>query len=86
MKLITVTLFFASNLSASALGPVSPGEGHCHYSYKMTPTMGSCPMVVLIGGYEQKCYGYGIMDGSGPSGTWYHCSLRAEHKWISKGF
>ena len=44
--------------------------------------MGSCPFRELIGGYEQRCYGYGIYMGSGQSGTWYKCSSKPYHKWI----
>lgn len=84
MKLLLAALLLTLNLSAASLGPVTSEEGHYQVPFKMTPNMGSCPFTMLIGGYEQKCYGYGVMDGSGPSGIWYHCSLHASHKWISK--
>lgn len=84
MKLLLAALFLTLNLAAAPLGPLSSEEAHCHLPFKTPPVMASCPFTMLIGGFEQKCYGVGIIDGSGPSGIWYHCSLHASHKWISK--
>ena len=84
MKLLLAALLLTLNLSAASLGPVTSEEGKYQIPFKLTPSMGSCPFRMLIGGYEQKCYGYGVYDGSGQSGTWYHCSLHSEHKWIER--
>jgi len=85
MKLLLTCIFLTTaSLSADNLVSMSATNERDHFPYKPTPSMGSCPFTMLIGGFEQKCYGYGIYDGSGPSGTWYHCSLHPEHRWISK--
>jgi hypothetical protein len=89
MKLLSLLLLGAVGLTASELGPVAATPAHVHAAYSpaplifaATPRMGSCPFRELIGGYEQRCYGYGIYMGSGQSGTWYKCSSKPYHKWI----
>jgi len=84
MKLLLTALLLTLNLSAASLGPVTSEEGNYKVPFKLSPQMGSCPFKMLIGGFEQKCYGYGVRDGSGPSGVWYHCSSHPEHKWIDR--
>ena len=89
MKLLSLLLLGAVSLTASELGPVAATPAHVHAAYSpsplvfaATPRMGSCRFVDLIGGFEQKCYGWGVFQGSGPSGTWYKCSLKPYHRWI----
>ena len=89
MKLLSLLLLGAVGLTASELGPVAATHAHEHAAYTptplifaATPRMGACRFVDLIGGFEQKCYGWGVFQGSGASGTWYKCSLKPYHRWI----
>lgn len=89
MKLLSLFLLGTIGLSASELGPVAATHAHVHAActpapliFAAAPRMGSCPARELIGGFEQRCYGFGIFVGSGQSGTWYKCSLKPYHRWI----
>ena len=91
MKLLSLLLLCSVSLPASEINSVVSVPVHTQ-KYAVftsaplivaaTPRMGACRFVDLIGGFEQKCYGWGVYQGSGPSGTWYKCSLKAHHKWI----
>ena len=89
MKLLSVLLLGAVSLTASELGPVAATPAHEHafcrpapLIFAAAPRMGACPARELIGGFEQRCYGFGVYVGSGPSGTWYKCSIKPYHRWI----
>ena len=92
MKLLSLLLLGSIGLSASDLGPVSSVHVHdslvpTPFVFKATPSMGSsCPYTKLIGGYREKCYGFGMFVKMGPGygESTYRCSINASHTWAQR--